>query len=348
VALLVAIAIAIALAASPAWASQSEPPGKAGAQGEGAGPGDLVVLSGDVVVRKGETSGDIVVVHGSVRLAGVVRGDVVLLDGPIMISGVVRGDVVALDGDVTLVRGAHVTGDVAVAHGKLTIQVGALIDGKVKRGSFSFLSPAKLVTKLGFWIAISISTLLLGLLLLLLAPRGADAVAKAGRDAVGPSIGWGAALVFGLPVAGVLLLVTLVGIPFGLGLLFGLALLYSVGYVYGAFVIGRLLIRPSRHGGPRRLAAFLTGWAILRVVGFVPVLGAITWFLAAWYGLGALLVAVWRARRPPIQLESRPEPGFASSVPAVEETADRAPGVRPPAGQPANQHEVPPFVEPAH
>jgi hypothetical protein len=200
-----------------------------------------------------------------------------------------------------------------------------------------------------------VSTLLLGLLLLLLAPRGADAVARAGRDAVGASIGWGAALVFGLPVASVLLLITLVGIPFGLGLLFGLALLYSVGYVYGAFVVGRLVIRPSRHGGPRRVAAFLAGWAILRVVGFVPVLGAITWVLAAWYGLGSLLVAVWRARRPPIPLESRPEPGFASPAiePAVEPAASPAhePDNEPaqaPAPTGSARPEVPPFTEPAH
>jgi hypothetical protein len=300
-----------------------------------------VVLSGGVVVRKGEASGDVVIVHGSARVAGVVRGDVVVVDGPIEVSGVVRGDVVAIDGDVSLVKGARVTGDVTVAHGRLAVQVGALIGGRVRRGSLSFLSPSRLVTKLGFWIAISVSTLLLGLVLLLLAPRGGDAVARAGRAAVGASIGWGAVAVFGLPVAGFLLLVSLVGFPFGLGLLLGLALLYSIGYAYGAWVLGRLFVRPPRHGGPRRVAAFLAGWAALRVVGFVPVLGGITWFLAAWYGLGAMTVAVWRARREPLPRPEphRPEPGFASSpggdaaaIPADDE---------PPA-------EVPPFTEPAH
>jgi hypothetical protein len=175
--------------------------------------------------------------------------------------------------------------------------------------------------------------------LLLLAPRAADAVTRAGREAVGASIGWGAAMTFGLPMAGFLLLVTLVGIPFGLGLLLGLALVYSVGYVYGAWVLGRLLVRPSRHGGPRRLTAFLAGWAILRLVGFVPVLGGITWFLAAWYGLGAVTVAVWRARHAPVPLPPRPEPGFS-----------RVPG-EPAAGpdaEPAGAPDVPPFTEPAH
>jgi hypothetical protein len=366
----------VLLAAGPALAAPPSPTPSPSKAGHGAPPavktGDLVVLSGDVVVRKDEISGDVVVVHGSARVAGVVRGDVVVVDGPIAVSGVVRGDVVALDGGVTLLSGAHVTGDVTIAHGGLVVQVGALIDGRVHRGGLAFLSPSKLVTKLGFWIAISVSTLLLGLLLLLLAPRAGDAVGRAGRDAVGASIGWGAVAVFGLPVLAVLLLVTLVGLPFGLGLLLALALLDSIGYAYTGIVIGRLFIRPSRHGGPRLVAAFLAGWAILRIVGFVPLLGGVTWFLAAWYGLGAATVAMWRSRRPPVPLRAPgPETGFTTTPPAEAETgpesqtADAAPTETPPTdappadvpaatpgpppgAEPSPDPEVPPLTEPAH
>ena len=326
--------------------------GGAGQQTQAGGANDLVVLSGDVVIRKDETSGDVVVIHGSARVAGVVRGDVVVIDGPITVSGVVLGDVVALDGDVALLAGGHVTGDVTVANGTLAVQVGSAIDGKVHRGGLALLSPAKLVTKLAVWIAISVSTLLLGLALVLLGPRAGDAVAEAGSTSVGASIGWGAAAVLGLPAVAVLLLVSLVGLPFGLGLLLALALLYAVGYVYGAWWLGRLIVRPSRHGGARRLAAFLAGWAILRVVGFVPVLGGITWFLAAWYGLGAATVAMWRARHEPVpRVEpGRPEPGFATTPPDEPASAAGAVDVRPTApgaelpliGQP----DVPPTGQP--
>ena len=43
---------------------------------------------------------------------------------------------------------------------------------------------------------------MLGLLLLWFAPRAADAVIEAGTKAVGLSIGWGAAVFFGLPAIG--------------------------------------------------------------------------------------------------------------------------------------------------
>ena len=42
--------------------------------------------------------------------------------------------------------------------------------------------------------------------------------------------------------------------------------------------------------------AFLVGWAILRVVALIPILGGLVWFAAVVVGLGALAVAIWRAR----------------------------------------------------
>ena len=270
-----------------------------GAAGSGA-VGDQVVLSGSVEVGRSETVGDIVIVHGRAAVDGTVKGDVVVVDGPVAVTGLVRGDVVALDGSVTMAEGAHVTGDVWVPNGPARIEVGARIDGRLRRGTpLAFLAPGRLVTKLAVWTAISVSTLALGLLLLLRAPRGADAVFDAARTRPGASTAWGIGLFVGLPVLAVLSLVTLVGIPFGLGLLMAMAFLYSVGYTWSAWVVGRALIRRrGRHGlSPRRYLAFLVGWAILRAVGFVPVVGALTWVAGSAFGLGAMTVATWRARK---------------------------------------------------
>ena len=40
----------------------------------------------------------------------------------------------------------------------------------------------------------------------------------------------------------------------------------------------------------------LVGWGILRILALVPILGGLVWFAAVVFGLGALLVAIWRAR----------------------------------------------------
>jgi hypothetical protein len=44
------------------------------------------------------------------------------------------------------------------------------------------------------------------------------------------------------------------------------------------------------------ILAFLVGWGILGVLALIPILGGLVWFAAVVFGLGALLVAIWRAR----------------------------------------------------
>jgi hypothetical protein len=67
--------------------------------------------------------------------------------------------------------------------------------------------------------------------------------------------------------------------------------LSAVGFVAGALVLGRRIMKE-----PRGLAiAFVVGWAILRVVDLIPGLGNLATFAATVYGLGALVVAAWRA-----------------------------------------------------
>jgi hypothetical protein len=96
----------------------------------------------------------------------------------------------------------------------------------------------------------------------------------------------------GLPLAGVLAVLTLVGLPLGLALLLGLFLLYSVGFVWSVFVIGRALWHLPRS----RWIAFAIGWAIVAAISAIPVAGAIVWFAGAAFGLGAMTIATWRAR----------------------------------------------------
>src|SRR5215217_8161079 len=146
--------------------------------------------------------------------------------------------------------------------------------------------------RLGWGLAVSVSTLVVGLVLVWLAGRGAGWILEAGRTQVGPAIGWGLLVFFGLPILAIGALVTLVGIPLGLGLLAALGLIYALGYGATAWIVGRRIL-----GEPTAwVLAFLVGWGILRVLALVPILGGLVWFAAVVFGLGALLVAIWRAR----------------------------------------------------
>ena len=92
------------------------------------------------------------------------------------------------------------------------------------------------------WITITLSVALLGLLFVLLFPRGADATVEVGRR-FWPAIGWGALIGIVGPILAVLVLVTIVGIPFGFGMLSALNVLAPLGYVASSLILGRLMVK---------------------------------------------------------------------------------------------------------
>jgi hypothetical protein len=266
--------------ATPAWA-----------QG-GQASEEFVVLSGPADVPQGRQVGDVVVFHGSSAVDGTVNGSLTAFDAPVTISGRVNGDVVVFNGRVELATGANVTGDV-VSRQDPIVASGATIGGATRRVQTNVnWEGFGLAGRFAWWLAVSISTLLLGLALVWMIGRGATRIVDTARTRIGPSIGWGLLAFFGLPILAIIALVTIVGIPLGLGVLAALALIYTLGYGATAWIIGRRILRT----GTRWVGAFLLGWGILRVLALIPVVAGLIWFAAVVFGLGALTVTIWRAR----------------------------------------------------
>ncbi len=285
----------------------------AGAQGEDAGldRSDQIVLNGELLVPKGQTLGTAAIMNGPATVEGTVRETLFVLNGRTEISGTVGRDVIVINGSVLLRSGAHVGGDV-VSNSAPTIERGARVDGRLRSVATRFdVEGFGFASRFVWWLGYSISVAVLGLLLLLLFPTLDAAVLRAWRDRAGESIGFGALAFFVLPIAAVLFLITIVGIPLGVFILLALALLYTVGYVAGAHVLGRLLVRPPTS----RFLAFLAGWAILRAIGLIPVLGGFVWLIASIVGLGVLTVAARRAQAPmPVAAPAPPPPPPASAT----------------------------------
>ncbi|MGI9098311.1 MAG: hypothetical protein ACR2H2_07430 [Solirubrobacteraceae bacterium] len=251
---------------------------------------ERIVLVGPVVVGANETTDDVIVADGdvTVRVRGTVDGDIVVADGDATIRGRVTGNVVTLAGRAILARGARVEGDVVYADKDPRVASGARVGGDVKKLEAGDIGTA---VRIGVWIAVTVSMLVLGILLLLLFPKAADAVARAAQARTLRAALVGLLAFFVIPVLGFVVLFTVVGIPLGVGLLLVWLPLYGLAYTTSAFVIGRLI---SAKGA--RILAFLIGLVILRLLALVPFAGELVWFLATVFGLGALLTAALRAR----------------------------------------------------
>ncbi len=269
---------------------------------------DQIVMNGRLIVAEGDTVDTAVLFHGSATIDGTVTKSVVVLDGPTEISGHVQQDVFVFNGAVTVRSGARIDGDLVTSETP-TVEQGATISGQQQRVSTRFDAGAVgVASRIAWWLGYSISTLVLGLLLLLFAPRVDAAIVRAMRERTGASIGFGTLVFFLLPIVAVFMLVIVVALPLGLFMLLALALLYTVGYVAGAHAIGRLLVKEPTS----RFLAFLAGLAILRAIALVPVLGGLVWVLASIFGLGVLWVASrWGSDEPAPARAIPPTPTIA-------------------------------------
>jgi cytoskeletal protein CcmA (bactofilin family) len=256
-----------------------------------AGAKERIVIIGDVLVDRAQTTKDVLVADGDVTVRGTVDGDLAVADGDVTVRGHVTGDVVTLAGRATLGRRAQVDGDVVYADKKPQVAPGAQVGGKVKKFDPENVAGGALALKFAVWLAVTISMLVLGLLLLVLFPRAADAIARVAKARTGRAALVGLLTFFLIPIIGFVALITVVGIPLGIGLLLALLPIYGLAYTASAYVVGRQV---AKKGTP--ILAFLAGLAILRVLAFVPFLGGLVWFLATILGLGALLVAGRAAR----------------------------------------------------
>lgn len=266
----------------------------------------IVVISGDVTVPRGETVDGIFVASGDVRLAGRVDGDVVLFSGDATISGRIDGDLITFGGQAQLLPGAYVSGDVRYGDERPVVAGAAIVRGDVTKENWDeSLDLLPFISLFLLWLGITVSMAILGALLLLIAPRVADALHERSRERIGPLIAIGVAIAICLPVAAVIAAVTVVGLPLAFLILLALLPLGALAYCASAWALGRRLAGPPRN----RIWSFLAGLAILRALALVPILGFLVGLAAVIFGFGLIGAAIGAARERPEPVTPARSPG---------------------------------------
>lgn len=261
----------------------------------GHGEDAVVVISGDVFVHRNETVDGVFIVSGDARIAGRVEGDVIVLSGDVLVSGTVDGDLFTAGGMARLLPSAEVTGDVSYGDQRPEVSLDARVRGDVTKQTWPRIGG--LLPWIGgflVWLAVSVSALLLGGLLLLTAPRAADSVYRRTRERIGPLIAIGIAILIVVPLTAVLAAITVLGLPLAIGIGLALLPLGAIAYVTAAWALGRTILKPPRE----RILSFLVGLAILRAGALVPFLGILVGLAALVVGLGLIGAAIGAAREP--------------------------------------------------
>jgi hypothetical protein len=271
-------------------------PAAAAARTSGEDGDSVLVISGDVTIPRNEVVDDVFVIDGDVVLAGRAEGDVVLVSGDALVSGKIGGDLVTFGGSARLLPRAFVGGDVSYGDERPVVSDDARVVGDVTNAEWpDSLDLLPFVGAFVLWLAVGISAALLGCLLILIAPRAADALRERSRERIGPVIAIGVAIAICLPIAAVIAAITLVGLPLAIGILLALLPLGAVAYVVAAWVLGARILDPGRS----RFLSFLVGLAILRALALIPLLGLLVGLAAAVFGLGLIGAAIGAAREGP-------------------------------------------------
>jgi hypothetical protein len=267
---------------------------------EASDAGFVMRIDGDLTVREGESVESAVVITGNVQVDGTIEDFLMVIDGGAEISGRVDGDIVAISSTIDLTADAVIDGDVNLIDSELNPAPGSQVLGDIN-DEFDIQWWVFLIVNIVFWIGLTIAVLIFGLLLVAVAPRqAANAAATMTTDP-----GWSAlsaAIAFiAIPIAAVIALITVIGVPLGVGVLaFMLPAIWFLGYLVGGLRLGTLIYSQAsdRVRGNRYLAV-VTGLATIQLFALIPFLGILVAVLMGFWGAGAVVLLAWRSFRAP-------------------------------------------------
>ncbi|HEY7270106.1 MAG TPA: polymer-forming cytoskeletal protein [Dehalococcoidia bacterium] len=257
--------------------------------------GFILRVDGDVTLARGESVGSLVVVNGDAQVDGDVHDAVVVLRGTATITGTVGQNVTVVDGTLNLRSGASVK-DVNLVHSTLNRDDGASVTGAVHQRSNVVFRGAWLVFTVVLWAGMTIAAIVTGLVFAASGGRQLRTSARSLTEDTVSTIVAAFALWIGAAVVGVVLFVTVVGIPLGIGLLlFVLPALWFLGYVVAGTRLGGALVGLGRGSGEHPYAAAALGILLLQLIVLIPAIGWFTGAFAGFWGSGALALMAFHA-----------------------------------------------------
>jgi hypothetical protein len=146
----------------------------------------------------------------------------------------------------------------------------------------------------GFFLILSTSIFLLGLILVVFARGFVEQGITVLRTQPGRSILLGLAVLFGIPLFVIATMVIIIGIPIGVATLLLLPFLLILGFTTTTLGVSDWLLNRNNESKKtgQRLLLLAAGVVLLVIIGFIPFLGGLLIFLALLFGLGAASVTI--------------------------------------------------------
>ena len=264
-----------------------------------------VMASGNEIDLTGQANigRDFVFAGRSINVDALINEGVEGFGMEIILNDEIGSDVEVGVDRLTIASTAVINGDlIYTSENEADIQQGAHILGTTTHILADYFTFPEIGLLLGF-IAF-LMTLVTGIVIILIAPRRARAVADSIKTRPLQTLGWGALILFVTPIALAIVFITIIGIP--------LSVIGIVAYFIGIFLsqiavglfIGYWILSYFRNVESRGIliGAFVIGFILLSLVQLIPFIGWIIWLAAAIFGMGALAMSQKTLRSQAIEV----------------------------------------------
>jgi cytoskeletal protein CcmA (bactofilin family)/anti-sigma factor RsiW len=261
---------------------------------------NVMAWAGEVDLnQKAKVGGTMTIGMGNADLSGQIGGDLLAYGGDLDINGTMGHDATIHSGRLSIGSGAEIKGKTKYEGRRpAEISSGAKLGSPIeftliKHGSDKDYSSARF-----YWHQTLLwgASFVFGLAFLLLAPGFFfDAASACKRTA--PAIGFGLLFLFATPIAAIIVCITIVGLGVGIStlMLWGIAI-YSAQVHVGSWLGERFL--GDGVGIGAALGRLALGLAALRAVGLLPYIGGWISFIVVIWGIGAIVLAIYKNLRP--------------------------------------------------
>jgi cytoskeletal protein CcmA (bactofilin family) len=273
---------------------------------------DLMAAGATVTIAEGAVvKGDLVCGAGTAFIRGDVKGDVWGGAEELIIEGSVGGNVNVGVSTLTIRPGATIAGNLNyAAPSESTIPAGAVkgtvtftqqVQDQAEEGArrgLGALAPLAFFAGITWKVIAYLMAFITGLVLIVISPRRMSGAAASIRNETGAAAGYGALALFVVPIAAIVVCITIIGTPLGAIslLLWGILLYLSqlpVALFFGHLVLGR---NKPLEGNGFMIGALALGLLLLTLVRAIPLVGLFVGLAMALFGMGAFVVGERRLR----------------------------------------------------
>lgn len=270
------------------------------------------------VTSNGRVGGSLLAAAQTIDAFGQIGRGVTVGGGTLQIDGQVGGPVLARIQTLTVAPTAHLASSLDYqAPDEAAVPAGT-VTGAVNFTPTPRQAPAPEPVLNGLFdlggLAMLVGSFLVGALAIVLLPRPAARAAELGRQHPWQSFGVGLVVFLCLPIAALVVGITIVGIPLALCMIALYVVAMFLAWPAAALVLGLKLSQLVRPQQPLPvLGSLAIGMIVLHLVTHVPFVGPLVAFCALVFGLGVLAQMLRRTQRQAVDQPRATEPLAAAA-----------------------------------